>query len=236
MLEVLAGSWIAFWVLTILLVASVITSLKYNYFKVSFAAVILYFLGLEFVIRVGVFSWVYTHPLYFGLGLLGYFVGGTLIVWPKWKWYVDDELEFVEECYKTYIYHLSRGNLISNTYHLSKSPSFQEAVTLAKRGELHADFAQDCKSWILDRVNSRRGYSVNSYAPRVSEHKQEIMSWMTFWPIVLVESIFADIIVKIFRSIYNRIAGTLQKISDSAFKDFDSKLQKTIDSKREINE
>lgn len=53
--------------------------------------------------------------------------------------------------------------------------------------------------------------------PSASKSKEKIIRWMTFWPWSMVWTLINDPIKKLFKSIYRRIEGLLQKISDNAW-------------------
>jgi len=57
--------------------------------------------------------------------------------------------------------------------------------------------------------------------PQVSRHKDEILSWMSFWPWSMFWTIVKDFIKKIFTSIYYQIRNWMQWISNKIF----SKIQ-----------
>jgi hypothetical protein len=220
MLEFLAGSVVLFWVLTAALVVSVIISLEKSYLKVSFASVVIYLFLLEVVLKIGFFSWLYHNPMYAGVGVVGFFIGATAIVWPKWKWLCDDELDRVEELLKEFL-----NNLISQDGMYSRGEKLNpEVITYAKEGKLHPSMATKFKEYALEKLTRERGYRVNQFTPQISDHKEQVLAWMIFWPIVLVWSLFDDVIRKICRSIYNRIAGLLQKISDRTFAEFNKRM------------
>lgn len=53
--------------------------------------------------------------------------------------------------------------------------------------------------------------------PVVRDHKSRIMTWMCFWPFSMVWTLINDPIRRIFKAIYSRIKGMLQRIADRAF-------------------
>jgi hypothetical protein len=54
-------------------------------------------------------------------------------------------------------------------------------------------------------------------APIASCHKSEIMIWMIYWPLSLIDFAIGDLLVEIFKKIYMAISGLLQKISNRIF-------------------
>lgn len=54
---------------------------------------------------------------------------------------------------------------------------------------------------------------------QVSDYKMMIVSWLVYWPLSAVWTLLNDPIRRLVNEIYNKIAGTLQSISDTAFRD-----------------
>jgi len=54
--------------------------------------------------------------------------------------------------------------------------------------------------------------------PKASRHKGEIISWIGYWPISIVWTLFDDFLTKVFRHVYDLFAGTFQRISNAQFK------------------
>lgn len=56
--------------------------------------------------------------------------------------------------------------------------------------------------------------------PQVVDHKSDIMRWVNMWVISLLWSLFNDMFRRIGVTIYRKIAGLLQSISDKRFAEF----------------
>jgi len=54
-------------------------------------------------------------------------------------------------------------------------------------------------------------------SPRVRDNKAKIMRTMSWWPISLVWSFLDDFVKRVFRLVYLKISGFLQRISDNMF-------------------
>lgn len=54
--------------------------------------------------------------------------------------------------------------------------------------------------------------------PQVSEHKGDILMWMTYWPFSGIWTLINDPVRRAFRAIYRSISTTLQAMSDRLFK------------------
>jgi hypothetical protein len=53
--------------------------------------------------------------------------------------------------------------------------------------------------------------------PSVSENKSRIMTWMCFWPFSFIWTMIDDPVRMVFKAIYTKIRGLLQRIADRAF-------------------
>ncbi len=76
--------------------------------------------------------------------------------------------------------------------------------------ELKKDWQREMPSWLR-----------NDGKPDVTQHKSEIIFWMTYWPVSLIWTCIDDIVKKLFEHIFNVIRSSLQGISDRAFKIYD---------------
>lgn len=62
---------------------------------------------------------------------------------------------------------------------------------------------------------------------KVSDYKAKIYGWLIFWPFSATWTIFNDPIRHFANFVFHNISGTLQKISDNAYKDYQKdELQK----------
>lgn len=55
--------------------------------------------------------------------------------------------------------------------------------------------------------------------PRAADNKSRIIRWMSFWVISLIWTVLDDFVKRVFKVIYYKIAGFLQRISDRMFAD-----------------
>jgi hypothetical protein len=135
------------------------------------------------------FMWVLHNPLLTVGLIIGYFLTGT--AWSVAKWY---------------FYVLNKANRLKDL--LPEVLRQYNVDALAKLSQQQvAHLTQELKG---------RGLCLN--APRVAKHKSLIMMWMAYWPFSMSWTLINDPVKKAFRAIYNRLANTLQNISDSVFK------------------
>jgi len=60
-----------------------------------------------------------------------------------------------------------------------------------------------------------------SYMPKLSENKEQVTSWILFWPLSGIRIFFGDLIVGIVGKIRDFFQDTYRKISESKFKDYE---------------
>jgi hypothetical protein len=145
---------------------------------------------------INVFSFIAQNPL-LTLGLVaGYFAAGTLWATAKWYFYVR---RFVD------IFNEVKANLLKR-----EGPD-----AMANRSN---------RDILLNQVNNRFIRS-SSYSSRLgwedlplapSNNKATILMWMGHWIPSMIWTLINDPVRKTFRYIYNRLSGTLVKISTRA--------------------
>lgn len=75
--------------------------------------------------------------------------------------------------------------------------------------------------------NSGDSYRLNN-RPQARDHKDKIVTWMTYWPLSAVWTFFDDVIGELFNAAFERCEAAFDKISEKAF----SKVPKpTVDTK-----
>jgi len=60
---------------------------------------------------------------------------------------------------------------------------------------------------------------VNDAKPSPKYHKEQIMTWLTYWPLSVFWTVFDDFVKRVAKAIYNHISGYLQRMSDRVFRD-----------------
>jgi hypothetical protein len=59
--------------------------------------------------------------------------------------------------------------------------------------------------------------SVAAWQPQASQHKGDIIRWMSYWPLSIVGTMFTDVISKLWNHIFYAFRNLFQKISDHVF-------------------
>ncbi|MBI4991702.1 MAG: hypothetical protein HZB99_00600 [Candidatus Harrisonbacteria bacterium] len=72
--------------------------------------------------------------------------------------------------------------------------------------------------------------------PPVTEHKERVLRWMTYWPWSALAWLLSDPIRRLFREIYHQIQNTLQKISDRIWQGVENDLPPPATSRRRRNQ
>lgn len=64
------------------------------------------------------------------------------------------------------------------------------------------------------RINPRFAKEKFRTAPRVSEHKSDIIRWMSFWPFSIIVWVLGDLFRDLWNALYDYMTTFLQRISD----------------------
>lgn len=135
------------------------------------------------------FPWMAANPLWTVGVVIGYFAAGGL--WSMMKWY----------------FHCLN---IRDKHDEIKDEFFEEHKIIG--GKVSSQLKGEWK----ERLRYG-GFSDDDIVPKARGHKSTILMWMTHWPFSAVWTLLNDPIRRIFKSIYARLVGTLQKISDRLF-------------------
>lgn len=178
------------------------------------------------------FSYVIEHP-WMILGLIILYFGLGLAV-ALWKWYVkasdhaEDAKEFKEDWYvkrrswvkeeaetdgreldkDAYAEPLSQEDWCKRegfNYPLNEDI---DAEAFAKWTVYDEDRQRETKEFHKSRRES--GY----VKLLIRNNKREFFRWASFWPLVLLWSLFDDVLRKAYNKVYKLIAGRLQEMSD----------------------
>jgi len=150
---------------------------------------------LQWLGNVDLIGYVLSNPLSILAVVAAYFVIGS--VWGIIKWWVfcRDRLEEYQDARENFL--RSHG----------ADPSLKT---------MPENLRAAWKKWLDDHRNYDQGRTLDE-APRASKNKSRIMRWMSFWPVSMIWSLINDFVKRIFKTIYQKIAGFLQRISDNMF-------------------
>ncbi len=146
---------------------------------------------------VDLIGYVRLHPLFILSCIAGYFALGAVWGVIKWWMFCRDRLEEYEEARDEFL--RSMG---------------QPSGTRAVPPELRQQWKEHLRS--PDHLGRNRTVDL-SKTPQVHAHKAEILRWMTFWVVSMIWSFINDLVKRVFRMIYQKLANWLQAISDKMF-------------------
>ena len=87
-----------------------------------------------------------------------------------------------------------------------------------RREELKAEYnkvsirsggIKSIKEWLADI----------GYPPSAQRNKSRIIMWMLWFPISIIDTLLTDLVYRVFEALYEKIAKTLQRVSEQAFAD-----------------
>lgn len=144
---------------------------------------------LQFFGKIDIIDYVRQNPLFLVSCVVSYFALG--VIWSIVKWWIfcRDKLEEFEEF---------RDQFLSD-----------REITGTK--VIPAKYK---KEW-LDKISYRKELVK---PPQVRENKSRILRWMTFWVVSIIWSFINDFVKRVYRTIYQKMAGFLQSMSDKIFK------------------
>lgn len=82
-----------------------------------------------------------------------------------------------------------------------------------------AETIADYEYRFLCEARHELGLDIHEIPLKVSKNKSRIMTWLVYWPFSALWTLLNDPIRHLYNFVYDRIGGTLQAISDRAFRD-----------------
>lgn len=192
MLALFAFGTIWFWIISAILLISVIIAVESDSGAVSFVFSLVL---AGYLVSIGhghLFKSIIHHPGRTLAYVLGYILIG--VVWAVFKWYLHlrKSRQSIMEYLEKYA-----DNQSFKSYN-----DFKDRATAIQKADL------------ADKLKWR-----SEYNPKVSSHKSSIMFWMSYWPFSFLGAILTDFVRNLYNHIYIQIAGFLQRMSDKMFAD-----------------
>ena len=186
------GSWL-FWALILVYIVGLFALVENDCGWGSTLLTIGLLAAFQFLFKVDVLDAILLHPYLAVVSFIGYFALGT--GWSVWKWYL-----YAMERVRKY-FEIKRSWLDSQGVDPNNPPDGIEEkwVKYLKEDYYSREVADLAKS------------------PLVSQHKADIIRWITYWPISFAWWALHDIVKGISTAIYNYIASILQAIADKVY-------------------
>lgn len=213
-LFVFGGFW--FWGLlglTSLLLILFLENEKGSYATVMFLSVLAIFLSLG---NADWATWILQHPVRSLLFVASYLGVGVVYSIAKWWLYVQDTATRYREMRNEWLRQAIESRPDENVQSQSMAP-WQKAL---QTGILDPVVLKEWKKY-LKQYYKLYSYKRSISKPLVAKNKSRIVSWMTYWPWSGLWTLINDPVRRFFNWSYTKLSGTLQQISDSAFKDID---------------
>lgn len=225
MLEVaalLAFGSIGFWVLV--LAAAVAVSLLVDGDRPGLATMVAAatVVFLSWFGDLDVLGFVAAHPLKAALSIPGYLLAGTAWGFFKWGFYLDRTNRKVKEAAAAFQQELedrrqavreaARAQAVREAPHGLRSGGYRPQPVEMPDEAIMADW----------RARALRNAGVTRPLPlKVREHKSLILAWMAYWPASLVWTMANDPVRRAFEAVYDRIGGSMQRMSDRKFSGYE---------------
>jgi len=186
----------------------------------SLFLIVFYFLFLQFIVQVNLFSNINENPLKSVFYLLGYFVAGFL--WSMVKWYL-----FVNKralAYKTRRFSFlteQRASLIKDNQERFDH-SRQQASGRYLEQLSNISLETQVPEFLAEEWRHQHNYNDDDSKPEVHENKNKISNWVIYWPVSLIWSLINDFIKKLITAIILKIKFIYQKITNKAYKSIEN--------------
>lgn len=194
-----------FWALVALEIIVLFLSIENEKGILATISLIMFGCILQFMGDIDFFQFACDRPLSLAAILASYFVIGSVWGVAKWWIYCLGRLEQYNELKAEFL----------------EENGFDSSVKTVPK-ELRSrwnDVVTNENSYIGGRKRNLK------HTPLARENKAAILRWMSFWPISMIWSLINDFVKNIFKVIYRKISGFLQRIADNMFEsikdDFD---------------
>lgn len=164
-------------------------------------------LGLQFFSTFKPFVWIADNPLLTVEGVAAYIIVGVLWVYPKWYSFIGDVHRVATEARET-----ATTKYRGSKTRISGVTSYNETEYVF----------QQTREAIQDAFGSVWKYNSDGVRPSAQRNKGRIFGWMIYWPVSMLWTAINDPVRKLYEAIYRAIAGSLQRMSDRRFADFDA--------------
>jgi hypothetical protein len=162
----------------------------------------------------------FSHPTNVVATIAGYVVFGVL--WAFTKWYMV--LNKTKTKFITFRTNYLESKNFDAGYFSKPAPS---ASTLMKHTPEEEKIIKDHADYIEAIGKAFGNHSVRQPAtvqdaiknirPLASRHKSSIMFWIGYWPFSVIWFLISDLVREFAEFVYNKIAGTFQRLSDRMF-------------------
>lgn len=186
---------IIFWVLTAIGALLLITEIESDKVGAAFVTIIGYFVVLALFSDTDLWAWVQNNVTFLLYSFGAYL--GAAAVWSVAKWYL-----FLTK--------------VRNVYSVER-----DQYAASHPGVDFSDPA-DVKK-VRDNAVEKLAYtkySTRNVPPRASEQKARITAWMTFWPFSVIGTVIGDLLLEVFKHIFDFLSGLYQRMSNKMFGGF----------------
>lgn len=198
MLELFVIGGLGFWGLIIFEICLLLFFVEKESGTWATISLVIFGMVLQWGIGVDIIGYVKNNIPFILCCVVGYFICGAIWGVTKWWLFCRKNIESYELARTLFLrYHKLPSDTKEIPANLKKE--WKEAVENSGRRRSNGFFIEEY---------------ISTYSPKVSDHKSQIIHWMTFWIFSLVWTFIADFVKGLFRKLYYMLAGYLQRISD----------------------
>lgn len=100
-----------------------------------------------------------------------------------------------------------------------------EARAIKKKWMQKGNNSEEFNEWMIQNLNSYNSnlrefgvYNDLSYPPNASQHKDDIIFWMSYWPFSFIWTFLNDPLRRMWIWLQEKFSGSMQRISNAIFK------------------
>jgi hypothetical protein len=196
-----------FWVLTVAAIIIITALEEWEYGSVAMVCLLIYGGLLQWAGKVNILGYLWQHPIYTVTFLAGYFLIGTIWGVGKWAIFVKGKSQDLVEVFRDYC------------------ETHKIAYTKPIDPDVWAKFEQEVNGEEYDATKRNQTIRAGNpavaallKAPRIRDHKERFIRWLSFWPMSVLYTCFNDLLRNLGKQIYAALAERLQGISDGIYR------------------
>lgn len=193
-----------FWIVaveTLILFVSVILGEDEGKHYFTGISLIISLLLLQFVAKIDILSWLVNHGPALLTYLCSHFTVGTLWSVFKWYWFVQKSLDEYRQ--------------IKTRFLMGFNPDSAQTGIMP----------QELKTKWEKVITEENSYTAK-YPPNIKDHKNEVATWILYWPISMTCSVLGDLTTWLVNKIVSFTKRVYTFISDLVFSEMKKDLEK----------
>lgn len=148
---------------------------------------------------IPIFAFIKDNPADIIIYVLGYMAVGVIWGFVKWVLFVQNKKRLFPEFKKNFLGYID-----------DLDPSYLDETS-----------ENYLKIPVLHKVEFKKASACSEFPPKANYNKQRIITWMLYWVLSVVGTIFGDLIKEIYEYIYTKLTNSFDSVSKFMFRDFE---------------